>query len=327
MTQALCIEDISLPQGLMVQNAYTKLRKGSKNAIVVVRNSMAYPQTLRKETPVVRAAVVTWVLEPLVQPGLIGMLGENHSQQMPKLTVKLFEELNLSGLESWPPKLVASTWSVLAEYHNIFSLELSELVCTHSTEHMIKVTNDTTFKEWFRWIPLPLTEEVCKHLQEILDSSTIHPSQSAWCNAVVLVRKKDGGLHFCIDFWCLNACTKKDFYPLSRVQEALENLVGAGHFSCWTWKSGFWQIKIEESLKQYTAFTIGNLGFFECNHMPFGLCNAPTIFQQLMQNFLGELNPKYCLIYLNDIVVFLHTAEEHLHCLHVQFLTNLENTI
>ena len=112
---------------------------------------------------------------------------------------------------------------------------------------------------------------------------------------------------------------KKHLYPLPRIQEALESLVGAGHFSCLDLKSGFWQIKMDESSKQYTAFTIGNLGFFECDCMPSGFCNAPATFQQLMQNQLGELNLIYCLIYLDDIVIFLHTAEEHIHCLHVVF--------
>ena len=111
-------------------------------------------------------------------------------------------------------------------------------------------------------------EEVYKHLQEMLDSGAICPSQSAWCNAVVLVQKKDKSLYFCIDFCHLNACMKKDSYPLPRIQEALESLLGAGHFSCLDLKSGFWQIKMDESSKQYTAFTVGNLGFFECDHMP-----------------------------------------------------------
>ena len=152
MTQALCIKDSSLLQGQTVQNAYTELRKGSKNVIVVVRNSMAYPQTLRKKTPVVRAVVVTWVPEPPVQTGLIGVLEEDHGHHTPRLTVKqrqekLFEELDLSGLESWPPELAASTLSLLAKYHNVFSLEPSKLGCIHSTEHVIKVTDDTPFKE------------------------------------------------------------------------------------------------------------------------------------------------------------------------------------
>ena len=113
----------------------------------------------------------------------------------------------------------------------------------------------------------------------MLESSIIWPSQSAWCNAVVLVRKKDGSLQFCINFCHLNAHMKKDSYPLPRIQKALESSVGAGHFSCFDLKNRFWHIKMEEALKQYTAFTVGNLGFFECDHMPFGLCDAPATFQ------------------------------------------------
>ena len=145
---------------------------------------------------------------------------------------------------------------------------------------------------------------------EMLEYGAIRPSQSAWCNAVVLVRKKDGSLCFCIDFRHLNACTKKDSYSLPRIQEVLDSLVGTGHFSCLDLKSGFWQIRMDEASKQHTTFTMGNLGFFECDRMPFGLCNAPATFQQLMQNCMGELNFIYCLIYLDDLIVFLWMAED-----------------
>ena len=234
---------------------------------------------------------------------------------------KLFEELYLSGLELWPLELADSAQWLLAKYHDVFSLEPAELGCTHSTEHIIKVTDDTSFKEQFRWIPPPLVEEVCNHLREMLESGTILPSQSAWCNVVELVRKKDRGLHFCIDFHHLHTHMKNDSFSLLRIQEALESLVGAGHFSCLDLKSGFWQIKMEEVSKQYTAFMVGNLGFFECDHMPmpFRLCSVPATFQQLMQNCLGKLNLIYCLIYLDDIIIFLQTAEEHLHQLCVVF--------
>ena len=147
----------------------------------------------------------------------------------------------------------------------------------------------------------------------------IRPTQSAWCNAVVLVRKKDGGLHFCIDFPCLNACMKKDSYPLPQIQEVLESLVDTSHFSCLDLKSRFWQIRMNKTSRQYTTFTVGNLGFFKCDRMPFRLCNAPATFRWLMQNCMGELNFVYCLIYLDDLIVFSHTAEEHLHQLHVVF--------
>ena len=120
-------------------------------------------------------------------------------------------------------------------------------------------------------------------------------------------------LCFCIDFCCLNAHTKKDSYPLPRIQEALESLVGTGHFSFLDLKSGFWQIKMDKASKQYTAFMVGNLGFFECDRMPFELCNAPATFQWLMQNCMGELNLIYCLIYLDDLIVFSQMSEEHLH--------------
>ena len=76
---------------------------------------------------------------------------------------------------------------------------------------------------------------------------------------------------------------------------------------------------MEEASKQYTTFTVGNLGFFKCTRMPFGLCNALATFQQIMQNRLGKLNLIYCLIYLDDLIVFSQTAEEHLHHLCVVF--------
>ena len=141
MTQSLCTEDGSLPQGLTVQNTYMELCNGSKNITVVVRNSTAYPQALRKMTLVARAALVTQIPEPPVQISLMEASEENHGHQMPKLTAKqwqekLFKELELSRLESWPPELVAATQFLLAKYHNVFSLEPSELGCTHPTKHV-----------------------------------------------------------------------------------------------------------------------------------------------------------------------------------------------
>ena len=129
-----------------------------------------------------------------------------------------------------------------------------------------------------------MVEEVRNHLREMLESGAIRPSQSTWCNVMVLVRKKDGSLRFCIDFCCLNAHTKKDSYPLPRIREALESLVGAGHFSFLDMKSRFWQISIDEVLKQYIAFTMGNLGFFECDRMPFGF-----VMPQLLSNNLCRI--------------------------------------
>ena len=140
-----------------------------------------------------------------------------------------------------------------------------------------------------------------------------------WCNAVILVCKKDGGLCFCIDCHKLNARTKKDSYLLPWIQEAIERLVGVGYFSYLDLKAGFWHIAMDEALKQYTTFTVGNLRFFKCEWMPFGMCNASATFQRLIHNCLGELNLTNCLIYLDNMIVFSKKEEEHLQCLHVVF--------
>ena len=121
-------------------------------------------------------------------------------------------------------------------------------------------------------------------------------------------------LRFCLDFCRLNAHTK-DSYPLLRIQEALKSMAGTAHFSTMDFKSRFWQVKVAPECQQYTTFTIGNLGFYEFTHMPFGLCNTSVTFQCLMQNTLGELNLTYCVIY----IVFGHSEEEHLEHLCVVF--------
>ena len=107
-----------------------------------------------------------------------------------------------------------------------------------------------------------MVDEVHVHVKEMLEVGAIHPSQSPWCNAVVLVCKKDGVMPFCSDFLKLSARTKKDSYLSPWIQEAIESLVGAGCFSCLDLKVGFWQIAMDEALKQYINFTMGNLGFF-----------------------------------------------------------------
>ena len=200
--------------------------KAVKKAVVVVCNNAAYLQTLQKKTPVARVVAASPGPEPTKGEQLQEGADESHNSHNPRLTVrqrhgKLFNKLDLSSLSLWTLELADAACQLLAEYHDVFSLDPAELGCTHFMENIIKVTDDTAFKEWFRWIPPPLVEEVRNHLKEMLESGAIRPSQSAWCNAMVLVWKKDGSLCFCIEFCCLNAHTKKDSYPLPRVQEVL----------------------------------------------------------------------------------------------------------
>ena len=133
---------------------------------------------------------------------------------------KLLEKLNLDELAHWSPGNAVAVRELVLAYHDIFALESNELGCTSAIEHNICIENSEPFKEWFWHIPPPLLEEVHALLRDMLEAGAIHLSQSPWCNAVVLVRKKDGTLHFCVDFRCLNAWMKKDSYPFPCIQEA-----------------------------------------------------------------------------------------------------------
>ena len=227
----------------------------------------------------------------------------------------------MSGLEAWPQEQAEQARGLLKEYHDIFSLEKCDIGHTNTTKHKIVLKDPDTppFKERFRRILPPQLDEVREHLKLMLDAGVIWPSNSPWCNAVVLVRKKDGSLRFCIDFRKLNSLTVKDSHPLPCICETLESLTGAAHFSMFDMNSGFWQVPMDEESKQYTAFTLGSMGLYKCESMLFGLCNTPPTFQRLMQNCLGELNLTYCLIYLDDVIVFFDAPEEHLQRMHVVF--------
>ena len=236
---------------------------------------------------------------------------------MAEQQAKLLEKLDLSGLKNWAPRNAEAAEQLVLSYHNVFALEKNKLGCATAVEHEICIVDREPFKERFRRVPPPLLEEVRASVRDILDAGAIRPSQSPWCNAFVLVRKKDGTLCFCVGFRQLNARTKKDSYPLPRIQEALESMAGAAHISLMDLKSGFWQVKMVPGSQPYKAFTVGNLGFYEFTRMPFGLCNVPATFQRLMQNTLGKLNLTYCVIYLDDVIVFGRTEKEHLEHLQV----------
>ena len=121
----------------------------------------------------------------------------------------------------------------------------------------------------------------------------------------------EGSLWFCIDFRKLNNRTIKDAYILPRVDETIDALLGSKYLSKLDLRSGYWQLEIKEEDRHRTAFSIGPLGFYECNRMAFGLTNEPATFQRLMETSMGEMNLKECLIFLDDILVFSYTFKEH----------------
>ena len=254
------------------------------------------------------------------------LLSTEETKEQPTLTEAerqdlLLDKLDLLGLEAWPEDQAGKAHSLLKEYHDIFSLEKRDMGHTNTTKHKIILKDPDTppFKECFCKILPPQLDEVREHLKLMLDMGVIWPSNSPWCNAIVLVRKKDGSLCFGIDFRKLNSLTVKDSHPLPRICETLESLAGVAHYSTFDMNSGFWQVPMDEESKQYTAFPLGSMGLYECESMPFRLCNTLPTFQRFMQNCLGKLNLTYYLIYLDDVIVFSAMPEEHLQRMHVVF--------
>ena len=227
--------------------------------------------------------------------------------------------IDLSGLENWPEKLQHEAKEMLKRNAKVFSKDDMDMGRTNLVKHHTKLTDPVPFKEAYRRIPPQMYDEVKTHLQEMLDLGAIRPSNSPWASAIVLVRKKDGRLRFCIDLRKLNNRTVKDAYSLPRIESILDSLGGAQIFSTLDLKAGYWQVEMAEECKAYTAFTCGPLGFYECDTMPFGATNAPATFQRLMHDCLGELNMNWCIVYLDDIIIFSDTKEEHLKRLEVVF--------
>ena len=320
MTHGLEKRSPSLPLGIDVQMVYATLADGSNRIMVVLRNNTWDWLEIKKGVPIALMVAANEV------PKVTNLFSAKQTKEQFTLTETerqdlLLEKLDLSGLEAWPQEQAEQAHSLLKEYHDIFSLEKHDMGHTNATKHKIVLKDPDTppFKEHFCRILPPQLDEVREHLKLMLDTGVMWPSNSPWCNAVVLVRKKDGSLHFCIDFRKLNSLTVKDSHLLPHICETLESLAGAAHFSTFNMNSGFWQVPMDEESKQYTAFTLGSMGLYKCESMPFELCNAPPTFQRLMQSCLGELNLTYCLIYLDDVIVFSNTPEEHLRRMHVVF--------
>ena len=205
-----------------------------------------------------------------------------------------------------------SLYALLLEYADLFARHPDDFGRTSKVKHTIHTGGAQPIRQPVRRIPQAHRGEAKVLIRGMLEKKVIQPSNGPWASPVVLVRKKDGSLRFCVDYRKINAVTRKDAYPLPRVDDTLDTLAGAKWFSALDLLSGYWQVEMAGEDQEKTAFCTPE-GLFEFSVMPFGLCNAPATFQRLMDMVLTGLQWDSCLVYLDDILIVGKTFSKHLH--------------
>ena len=178
--------------------------------------------------------------------------------------------------------------------------------------HTIDTGTSQPIKQQPRRIPFGLQKEAAEEVSSMLEKKVVRHSNSPWSSPVVLVRKKDNSLRFCIDFRKLNSATKMDAYPLPRADACLDELAGSKFFSCMDLISGYWQLAMDPESIPKTAFSIPGGGHYEFLKMPFGLCGAPASFQRAMDIIMSGMSSQNVLIYLDDIILFSDSFDLHI---------------
>ena len=251
-------------------------------------------------------------IEPLpVEPATIDVAGFSESEE--EVSDEKRENLrtlanSVTGLTSQEK---AELFELLLEYANLFAWSLDDFGRTSKIKHRINTGQNQPIRQQARRIPPAKRDEVQSLLDQMLEKEVIQRSASPWASPVVLVKKKDGSTRFCVDYRKVNNVTRKDAYPIPRIDDSLDTLAGAKWFTTLDLISGYWQVEVEETDKEKTAFSTP-CGLFEFNVMPFGLCNAPATFQRLMELVLAGLQWKSCLVYLDDVIIVGSTFDEHL---------------
>ena len=204
--------------------------------------------------------------------------------------------------------------NILDTYEDIFSKTKSDMGHTHLITHDIKLKPDAKdFHEPLRKTSPEKRAIIDEDVDGFMEKGVIKPSQSPFASAVVLAKKQDGTLRFCVDFRRLNDITVRDAYPLPRIDEHLESIGSACYFTSLDMGNAFWQVPLAESAKEKTAFATRK-GLYEWQVMPFGLCNATATFQRLMAKALMTITSEYgnlVLCYVDDILIATRTVEQH----------------
>jgi hypothetical protein len=202
---------------------------------------------------------------------------------------------------------------MLEDYQDVFSSPDKPLGRTSLVQHRIPTGDAVPIRQPPRRTPLGLESVVQEELEEMKKKGVIEPSASAWASPIVLVKKKDGTLRFCIDYRKLNECIQlaggQEAYPLPRISDNLDALKGAVYYSTLDLASGYWQIELHPDDREKSAFCT-KFGLFHWKVMPFGLNNAPSTFERIMEQVLAGLQWKTAVLYLDDIITFGKDVDE-----------------
>ena len=295
-----------LPAAVVPTVTYGELHPGSLRVPICLHNLSAHGMEIPAK------AMVGQVVPPNQVPPVVHPTRNTKETSNKATKGWVLEALDLQGLVECPESEQKEARELLLQWEHWSVHSNLDLGKTALIKHKIQLMDQMPFKEHYQHIPPHMYDDVRAHIQEMLDIGAICKSHSPWASAVVLVRKNDGSLRFCVDLRKLNNWTVKDAYLLPQIDESLDSLQDPHWFSSLDLKSGYWQVEMDEQSKQLTAFTGGPLGFYECEWMPFRLTNARATFQRLMETCLGDLNLHWCIIYLDDRVIFSKDLASHL---------------
>ncbi|CAF1650375.1 unnamed protein product, partial [Didymodactylos carnosus] len=200
--------------------------------------------------------------------------------------------------------------SILEDYSSLFDTTTPRKVLT-PIHHVIDTGDHSsvTARPYFKTIQQ--RKDIQNEIDKMLKSGIVVPSHSSWSSPVILLKKPNGEFRFIVDYRKLNSITKKDAYPQPTTEELLQRLGGHKWFTKLDLKSGYFQIPIQDQDKEKTAFCTQD-GLYQFEVLPMGLMNAPPTFQRVMNNIIGYNRWDYVLIYLDDIIIFSDTFEQHL---------------
>ena len=196
---------------------------------------------------------------------------------------------------------------LLKKFQDVFQKKPGK---TKAIQHFIYTTENNPVKQQPYRLPHAYWEEVKQEVKDMLAEGVIEPSQSDWASPIVLVRKKDGSMRLCVDYRKLNAQTRTDAYPMPRIEDILDQVGNAKFITTLDLTRGYWQVPVAKEDRHKTAFT-SPFGLYQFCVMPFGLNGAPATFQRLMNEVVRDME-KFAHAYLDDLVIFSDTWEEHL---------------